>query len=73
MSLFLKRYVRTPIQRILESTPDRLPDITFKMSDTVFCVSLEGDVIEFVRTSNSAVLESVSFSEDGPPARQSEL
>lgn len=73
MSLFLKRYVRTPIQRILESTPDRLPDITFKMSDTVFCVSLEGDVIEFVRTSNSPVLESVSFNEDGPPTRQSEL
>ena len=57
----------------MNSAPDRLPDITFKMSDTVLCVSWEGDVIEFVRTSNSPVLESVSFSEDGPPARQSEL
>jgi hypothetical protein len=57
MSLFLEKYVRTPIQRILESTPDGLPDITFKMSDNIFCVSLEGEIAEFVRIPDSSVSE----------------
>jgi hypothetical protein len=50
MSLFLEKYVKTPIRRILESTPDGLPDITFTMSDSGFSVSVEGEVTEFVRT-----------------------
>ena len=49
MSLFLEKYAKFPIQRILESSPVGLPEITFKMSSNVFSVSVDGEVTEFAR------------------------
>jgi hypothetical protein len=57
MSLFLEKYVRVPIQQTLEFTPNELPDITFKMSDNVFCISLEEETTEFPRAPNSSLVE----------------
>lgn len=57
MSLFLEKYVRAPIQQTLESTPDGLPDVTFKMSDSAFCVLCGEETAEFVRASASPTSE----------------
>ena len=51
MSLFLEKYVKFPIQRILESSPEELPEITFKMSSGSFSVAVNGEVTEFARKS----------------------
>lgn len=53
MSVFLSKYVRAPLEHVLQSTPEGLPDITFRMTDNVFCVSLEEEATEFVRTPTS--------------------
>lgn len=52
MSLFLEKYVKFPIQRLLESSPVGLPEITFKMSSNLFSVSIDGEVAEFSRASD---------------------
>ena len=52
MSLFLEKYVKFPIQRMLESSPEGLPEISFKMSSNVFSVSVDGEVTEFQRKSD---------------------
>ena len=52
MSMFLEKYVKSPIQRILESSPITLPEIAFKMSGTSFSVSVEGEVTQFARKPN---------------------
>lgn len=57
MSLFLEKYVRTPIQQTLESSPNCLPDITFKMSDNIFCISVGEEVAKFVRAPNPSLSE----------------
>jgi len=57
MSLFLEKYVQAPIQQTLASTPDGLPDITFKMSDSVFCVLCGEEIAEFVRAPMSSTSE----------------
>ena len=49
MSMFLEKYVKSPIQRILESSPVGLPEIAFKMSGDSFSVSVEGEVTQFAR------------------------
>jgi hypothetical protein len=60
MGVFIDKYVKAPIQRVLDSTPGQLPDIIFRMTDEVFSVSVEKEIVEFKRTSaTSSALESV--------------
>jgi len=49
MTVFLESYVRQPITEILASTPSRLPDITFKMSDTAFLIDVQEESVEYPR------------------------
>lgn len=50
MSKFLEKYVKAPIQQTLNSSPNNLPDITFRMTNNVFCIVIEGESVNFVRT-----------------------
>ena len=49
MSLFIEKYVRVPISQVLESSPDGLPDVAFKMDDDKFSVIVGEEAIEFPR------------------------
>ena len=52
MSLFLDKYVKAPLQDVLSSAPTELPDVTFKMSDSVFFVSIGEELVEFSRSAD---------------------
>ena len=49
MSRFIEKYVRAPINEVMQSTPSHLPEITLKMSDDVFCIELDGEKITYKR------------------------
>ncbi|MEZ4662358.1 MAG: hypothetical protein R2911_32815 [Caldilineaceae bacterium] len=49
MSLFIEKYVRIPISRVLESSPEELPDIAFKMDGDKFSVIVGAETNEFPR------------------------
>jgi hypothetical protein len=55
MSVFIDKYVKAPMQRVLDSTPDHLPDITLKMSEAAFSLLVDDEVIAFKRASNTPV------------------
>lgn len=50
MSIFLERYVREPIQEILNAAPVELPRISFQMSETEFSVAVEEERYAFTRS-----------------------
>ncbi len=50
MCVFLEKYVKAPMLHVLDSAPEELPDITLKMRDDKFSISLEGEVSEFKRS-----------------------
>lgn len=50
MALFLEKYVKSPIQEVLDATLDDLPDVTFKMSDDIFCVTIGEEKNTFPRS-----------------------
>ncbi len=50
MSVFIEKYVRSPIQQVLRSASDSMPDICFSMDDDSFRVSLLDETAEFKRT-----------------------
>jgi len=43
MSIFLENYVRMPIQEVLSSCTDNLPNISFTMNDTNFIVTVDNE------------------------------
>lgn len=43
MARFLEKYVRTPIQVLLENAPDHLPDLTLRMDGRNFVASMNGE------------------------------
>ena len=49
MGLFLDKYVRQPLANVIESSPENLPDIAFKMTDTAFSIELEKSIITYPR------------------------
>ena len=49
MSLFIEKYVRVPISQVLESSPEGLPDIAFKMDSHKFSVMVGTETNEFPR------------------------
>ncbi|MCP4107684.1 MAG: hypothetical protein GY749_19420 [Desulfobacteraceae bacterium] len=49
MSIFLEKYVKSPISEVLRSAPEELPEIAFKMNNTAFSVTIEGEHTEFKR------------------------
>lgn len=55
MSEFIEKYVKDPIQQVLNSVPDNLPDIAFKMDDDVFCTFVGGESIEFKRAIDASI------------------
>lgn len=60
MASFLEKYVRTPIQEILQVAPTGLPTITFGMDDTCFTIETEGEEYRHPRE------EPVVADEDSP-------
>lgn len=54
MSVFIEKYVKAPIQRVLDSTPSSLPDITLQMNEKTFSFSVEDEIIVFRRAENQA-------------------
>ncbi|MEI8183692.1 MAG: hypothetical protein WCG29_13420 [Desulfomonile sp.] len=50
MSIFLEKYVKTPMQHVLDSAPEELPNITLKMSNDKFSILLDDELSEFRRT-----------------------
>lgn len=52
MSKFLEKYVRAPIQDILNSSPEVLPELHLKMTEAIFSVSVNGEHAEFKRAGN---------------------
>ena len=50
MGLFIEKYVRTPIERILAEEPPRLPNITFTMEDSLIAVDIGDDRLAIDRT-----------------------
>ena len=53
MALFLEKYVREPLQEVLRSAPDKLPDITFKMNEDAFYVQVANEETRFMRHQNA--------------------
>ena len=51
MSLFLEKYVRIPISQTLASLPEDLPDVTFKMDEDTFSVTIGDEYVAFPRQS----------------------
>jgi hypothetical protein len=51
MARFLEKYVRRPIEDVLQHTPTELPPMTFSIDDTCFMVSAGGDSFESPRES----------------------
>jgi hypothetical protein len=62
MSIFLDKYVKAPMQQVLNSSPDELPDITFGMKDNMFSIIVGDELVRFKRASFLAegILESGS-------------
>ena len=54
MSVFLDKYVKAPMQEVLDSTPGELPDITLKMTKEVFSVRINDELAEFKRALDTA-------------------
>lgn len=57
MAKFLEKYVRSPLQDVLESSPTVLPNATFKMTDTIFSVLVGKDYVEFPRSVDQDVFK----------------
>ena len=49
MAQFLEKYVREPIQALIAESPNDLPDMTLRMSDSKFEVSLPGEDLSIER------------------------
>jgi hypothetical protein len=49
MATFLSRYVHVPIQALLKSTPEELPEITFSMARETLTVSVAGERLQVAR------------------------
>ncbi len=55
LSVFLDKYVKAPMEKVLNSTPDNIPDIKFMMCDDTFSILVEDEHVKFRRTSNALV------------------
>jgi hypothetical protein len=49
MSLFLEKYVRGPIERLIEEAPQTLPTFVAKMSDNGISIALGDETLHIVR------------------------
>jgi hypothetical protein len=63
MSVFLEKYVRTPIQSVLSATPPRLPDITLSMDETRLALKVLGNECSYPREAGN---QSISNGGDLP-------
>ena len=50
MSLFLEKYVRTPIDRLIVATPQKLPNFTATMSDDSISLSIGSETLHIARS-----------------------
>jgi hypothetical protein len=57
MAAFLEKYVRRPLENVLQTAPVELPDITFRMSADKFTVEVDGSIVEARRASAVNTLE----------------
>jgi hypothetical protein len=51
MSIFIEKYVKNPVQHVIDETPTGLPDITFKMTKDDFSFSIEDQLVKYIRSS----------------------
>ncbi len=64
MATFLDSYVRKPINDLLRSIPDVLPDMTLGMSNSFFSVRIGDEVFRIERTSDEASDDGTAIPDD---------
>ncbi len=57
MDQFLEKYIRVPLQNVLAAVPERLPEVTFRLTDEAFIVEIADEITSFKRTQIANWLE----------------
>lgn len=64
MSVFLEKYVRVPLNELLKTLPETLPDMTVGMTGSRFTVQIGGDVFSIDRNPSDVDDENMELPED---------
>jgi hypothetical protein len=57
MARFLEKYVRRPVQELLDAAPETLPEIVFRMLDDRITITVAGELLEIERQPGEVEVE----------------